>query len=81
MSYPRLSAFVLAIGAAFATADSASAAWNNVFQVCCNDCNKPRASYSSPCPQPCPAALPAAGNANQLRAALLLSAGHGVSNT
>jgi hypothetical protein len=54
MTYPRLSAFVLAIGAAFATADSASAAWNNVFQVCCNDCNKPRTSYSSPCPQPCP---------------------------
>jgi hypothetical protein len=42
-----------------ATAGPASAAWNNVFQVCCNDCNKPRVSYSAPacpqaCPQPCP---------------------------
>jgi hypothetical protein len=43
------------------TAGRATAAWDNVFQVCCNDCNKPRASYyaapapcAEPCPQPCP---------------------------
>lgn len=38
------------------TASQASAAWDNVFQVCCNDCNRPRVAYSAPapCPQPCP---------------------------
>lgn len=43
----------LALGVASTPARS-SAAWDNVFQVCCNDCNKPRASYyaPAPCPQP-----------------------------
>ena len=40
---------------------TASAAWDNVFQVCCHDC-KPRAAYYPPapqaCPQPCPQACP-----------------------
>ncbi len=39
------------------TPNRASAAWDNVFQVCCNDCNKPQTSYyaaPAPCPQPCP---------------------------
>ena len=37
------------------TTGRAAAAWDNVFQVCCNDCNRPRASYYAPqaCPQPC----------------------------
>jgi hypothetical protein len=44
-------AFAL-VGVAGAT-NRAEAAWDNVFQVCCNDC-KPRVSYSVPCPEPCP---------------------------
>jgi hypothetical protein len=32
----------------------ARAAWDNVFQVCCNDC-RPRVAFSNPCPpEPCP---------------------------
>ncbi|MFM8273431.1 MAG: hypothetical protein ACKODX_14045 [Gemmata sp.] len=50
-----LPALALAAGV-LATPAPATAAWDNVFQVCCNDCNKPRASYYAPppCPQPCP---------------------------
>jgi hypothetical protein len=56
---PRLSAaFVLAACGVLGPAAPASAAWNNVFQVCCHDCDRPRASYYAPapaaCPQPCP---------------------------
>lgn len=52
---PRFAAgLVLALGGLLGSAGSASAAWNNVFQVCCNDCNKPRVAYSNPCPTPCP---------------------------
>ena len=52
---PRLSAaFALACGGLLGSAGTASAAWNNVFQVCCNDCGKSRVSYAVPCPQPCP---------------------------
>ena len=53
MSLLRLTP-ALALAALFGSAGSASAAWNNVFQVCCNDCNRPRVSYAAPCPQPCP---------------------------
>jgi hypothetical protein len=53
MTQPRLTAFALALGGALATADTTSAAWNNVFQVCCHD--KPRVSFfAPPCPDPCP---------------------------
>jgi hypothetical protein len=57
MTQSRLTAFVLAICGALATAGNAPAAWNNVFQVCCNDC-KPRVSFSAPCPDPCPQPCP-----------------------
>jgi len=53
MSLLRLTS-ALALAALFGSAGTASAAWNNVFQVCCNDCNRPRVSYAAPCPQPCP---------------------------
>ena len=56
-------ALVLAACGVLGSADSASAAWNNVFQVCCNDCNRPQTSYYAPsacptCPQACPQACP-----------------------
>src|SRR5262245_30931234 len=52
MTTPRL--FALASLAALGFTGTASAAWDNVFQVCCNDCGKPTTSYSVPCcPQPC----------------------------
>ena len=41
----RLAAPVLSIAGFLGTASPVSAAWDNVFQVCCNDC-KPRMSYS-----------------------------------
>ncbi len=45
----------LAMSVALFANSPANAAWDNVFQVCCNDCNRPRASYyAPPCPQPCP---------------------------
>jgi hypothetical protein len=51
---PTFRLFAVALLAAFGTAGTAPAAWDNVFQVCCNDC-KPRTSYSAPaCPAPCP---------------------------
>jgi hypothetical protein len=56
MTHPRLTAFVLALGGAIGTAGTASAAWNNVFQVCCHNCDRPRVSFSVPCPPPCPPA-------------------------
>ncbi|HEV3436485.1 MAG TPA: hypothetical protein VG122_03945 [Gemmata sp.] len=56
MNLLRLSIFGLALGGGLITTNTASAAWNNVFQVCCNDCGPPRASYYAPpaCPQACP---------------------------
>jgi hypothetical protein len=56
MNFTRHTALALAIALAGATG-SATAAWDNVFQVCCNDCNRPRTTtyYApTPCPQPCP---------------------------
>jgi hypothetical protein len=55
MNLLRLSIFGLALGGGLITTNSASAAWDNVFQVCCNDCG-PRVSYyaPAPCPQACP---------------------------
>ena len=52
----RLPALALAVAGLLGSAAPASAAWNNVFQVCCNDCNRPRTAYSAPaaCPAPCP---------------------------
>lgn len=65
MSLLRLpAAFVLAACGVLGSGGSAAAAWNNVFQVCCNDCNRPRTSYYAPapacptCPQACPQACP-----------------------
>lgn len=47
--------FSFALVAALGSAGTGSAAWDNVFQVCCNDCNRPSTSYSPPaCPQACP---------------------------
>ena len=49
--------FALALFGALGTAGSAPAAWDNVFQVCCHDCDKPRTSFFAPAPcppQPCP---------------------------
>lgn len=54
MKLHPLAGFVLAFGGLLASAGTAPAAWNNVFQVCCNDCGGPRTSFSIPCPQPCP---------------------------
>ena len=60
MRFLRLPAgLVLAACGVLGSAGTAPAAWNNVFQVCCNDCNKPSVSYAAPacpqaCPQPCP---------------------------
>jgi len=56
---PRLAAaLALLLGAG----GTASAAWDNVFQVCCNDCKRNTPSYYQPapqaCPQPCPQACP-----------------------
>lgn len=48
-------ALALAACGVLGSAGNASAAWNNVFQVCCNDCAKPQVSYYAPapaCPQP-----------------------------
>jgi hypothetical protein len=48
----RLPALALAAAGLLGTAAPASAAWNNVFQVCCHDCDRPRSSYSVPAPAP-----------------------------
>ena len=55
-------ALVLAASGVLGSAGTTSAAWNNVFQVCCDSCQKPSTSYSAPqacnscptqaCPQP-----------------------------
>ncbi|MCE9568173.1 MAG: hypothetical protein K8U57_39740 [Planctomycetes bacterium] len=52
--------FALALFGALCTVGTTNAAWDNVFQVCCNDCGQSRASYSAPaCPQACaPACAP-----------------------
>jgi hypothetical protein len=42
----------LTVGWLTAGADTASAAWNNVFQTCCNSC-QPRSSYYAPAPSGC----------------------------
>ena len=61
-----LSAWATALTVLAAVGSPAHAAWNNVFQVCCNNCSTPApvvAAYSAPvvagyagdaCPQPCP---------------------------
>lgn len=53
---PRLTAGFAAILGVLGVAGPAPAAWDNVFQVCCNSCGKaPQTSYyAAPCPQPCP---------------------------
>ena len=51
---PRPPALVVAVAGLLASAGSASAGWNNVFQLTCNDCNRqPRVSYFAEpaCPQ------------------------------
>jgi hypothetical protein len=55
MNFTRCASVALAVAlmGIASTPNRANAAWDNVFQVCCNDC-KPRVSYSVPCPQPCP---------------------------
>lgn len=54
MRLPRLSstpaALALAVGGLLGGAETASAAWDNVFQVCCNDCGRRSASYYAPAP-------------------------------
>ncbi len=51
----------LALAGALTVAGSAQAAWNNVFQVCCQNCGSPPvvamaspADCAAPCPAPCP---------------------------
>ena len=49
------SAWACAVAALATGAGPARAAWNNVFQVCCNSCRS--SAYAAPavgCPQPCP---------------------------
>src|SRR5262249_20881983 len=53
MNLTRIAGFGLALVGMAALAGTSSAAWDNVFQVCCHDC-KPRVSFSVPCPPPCP---------------------------
>lgn len=56
----RLAAPAVALAGLLAAAPPATAGWDNVFQVCCNDC-RPRASFyapAAPCPQPCPQPCP-----------------------
>jgi hypothetical protein len=51
-------ALVVALVGVAGTTNRATAAWDNVFQVTCNDC-KPRTSFFAPaCPQPCPCPQP-----------------------
>lgn len=51
----RFPALLLAAAGLLGPAAPASAAWNNVFQVCCDNCDRPRTSYAAPaCPAPCP---------------------------
>src|SRR5262245_32682020 len=55
MTFTRSAGLALALAALGAVSESnrATAAWDNVFQVCCHDC-RPRVSFSAPCPPPCP---------------------------
>lgn len=56
-----LGAWGCAVAAMIAVGTPAQAAWNNVFQVCCNTCGTPApvvAAYPDPCPAPCPAPCP-----------------------
>lgn len=57
----RSSATALAVAGLLASAGPAHAAWNNVFQVTCNDCNKPRVSYAPPACNSCNAPPPCEG--------------------
>ena len=45
-------ALVLTLAGLAGTPTRASAAWDNVFQVCCHDCNRPcaRLDFGGPCP-------------------------------
>lgn len=55
MNLTRCAGLLLGVALCAASTPARSeAAWDNVFQVCCHDCNKPRTSYSAPqaCPQP-----------------------------
>ncbi|AWM39450.1 hypothetical protein GobsT_22230 [Gemmata obscuriglobus] len=54
MNLTRCAGLLLAALGAVSTPARSEAAWDNVFQVCCNDCNKPRVSYYAPPPPPCP---------------------------
>ncbi len=47
-------ALIVALGGVAGTPTRADAAWDNVFQVCCHDCNKPRTSFFAPAPCPPP---------------------------
>jgi hypothetical protein len=58
MTHPlRLVAPAVALAGLLASAAPAAAGWDNVFQLCCNDC-KPRVSFFNPCPDPCPKPCP-----------------------
>lgn len=59
MTFYRCAGFALAVAlvGVAGTTNRATAAWDNVFQVTCNDC-KPRTSYSVPCPEACPQPCP-----------------------
>lgn len=55
MSLPRplrFAAPAFALAGLLGMPAPASAAWDNVFQVTCNDCNRPRASFFAPAPAP-----------------------------
>jgi hypothetical protein len=56
MTFTRsAAALALALAGLAVQAVPARAAWDNVFQVACNNCNKPRVAFSNPCPpEPCP---------------------------
>jgi hypothetical protein len=52
----RLAAPLIAVAGFLSTSGTATAGWDNVFQVCCHDC-KPRlrsSYYAAPCPTPQP---------------------------
>ena len=54
--FARLAVPLAAFAGLLTTGGTAAAGWDNVFQVCCNDC-RPRARasyYADPCPTPCP---------------------------
>ena len=53
MTFYRTAALAV-VAALMGVAGTATAAWDNVFQVCCNDCNRPRVSFFAPAPCPPP---------------------------